>query len=123
MQIQTIVRATFPNSDFSPGPQDNSRCEGSLSSGDDLACKWQRVSEILETAGQDLDPEVVLPPLMEVSHPMKFALFPMGSFTIRAITSVIFGDVTVKREDYSWRNCANWCKVLQERSKHNEQYC
>ncbi|OCK96631.1 alkaline phosphatase-like protein [Cenococcum geophilum 1.58] len=64
MQIQTIVRATFPNSDFSPGPQDNSRCEGSLSSGDDLACKWQRAFEILETAGQDLDPEVVLPPLM-----------------------------------------------------------
>ncbi len=101
MQIQTIVRATFPNSDFSPSLQDNSRCEGSLSSGDDLACKWQRVFEVLETAGQDLDPEVILPPLMEVSHPMRFALSSMGSFMIRAITSVIFGDATVKREDCS----------------------
>jgi hypothetical protein len=80
MQIQTIVRATFPNSDFSPGPQDNSRCEGSLSSGDDLACKWQRVFEILETAGQDLDPDVVLPPLMGVSHPIKSALVFNGVF-------------------------------------------
>ena len=84
MQIQTIVRATFPNSDFSPSPQDNSRCEGSLSSGDDLACKWQSVFEILETADHDLDPEVILPPLMEVSHPMRFSLFSMGPLMIGA---------------------------------------
>ncbi|KAF2184722.1 GPI ethanolamine phosphate transferas-like protein 2 [Zopfia rhizophila CBS 207.26] len=48
-QILTIVKATFPAHNFKDKVQEMN-CEGSLSSGEELSCKWQNVVQALETA-------------------------------------------------------------------------
>ncbi|OCK81773.1 GPI ethanolamine phosphate transferas-like protein 2 [Lepidopterella palustris CBS 459.81] len=64
-QINTIVKATFPNSDFSSISHSEGPCDGSLPSGDELACKWRRILQLLVAAEGKLDPNILLPPLVE----------------------------------------------------------
>ncbi|KAF2087017.1 alkaline phosphatase-like protein [Saccharata proteae CBS 121410] len=65
LQILTIVKATFPNHAFT-NPFANLSCESPASSGDVLACKWRRVSDIFQAAGSfHPHPDHVLPALID----------------------------------------------------------
>jgi hypothetical protein len=46
--MKKIVEATYPSLSFADEVQEMN-CEGSLSSGEDLACRWQRVVQVMSS--------------------------------------------------------------------------
>ncbi|KAF2811135.1 alkaline phosphatase-like protein [Mytilinidion resinicola] len=64
-QINTIVKATFPSSDFEHDPSVFlSACTG-LSTGDELACDWKRILQIVAAYNEEFIADVGLNHLLE----------------------------------------------------------
>ncbi|KAF2263833.1 GPI ethanolamine phosphate transferas-like protein 2 [Lojkania enalia] len=56
-QIKKIVEATFPNLSFSDEFVEDMHCEGSLNSGQELACKWQDIVRAMSSVAS-LHPQI-----------------------------------------------------------------
>jgi ethanolamine phosphate transferase 2 subunit G len=66
-QILSIVKATFPHPSFE-NPLVEMNCDGSLSTGMDLACRWRKVTDLFRASGSlRPPPEKMIPLLMDVS--------------------------------------------------------
>lgn len=65
-QMKKIVEATFPSLSFSNEVQEMN-CQGSLSSGEELACKWQKAVQLMSTVAT-ISPQMRVAALYDVSY-------------------------------------------------------
>jgi ethanolaminephosphotransferase len=65
-QVKKIVQATYPSLGFGDEVQDMD-CEGSLPQGNHLACRWQKVVQVMSTVAS-VHPQVRVDFLYNVSQ-------------------------------------------------------
>lgn len=97
LQIQAIVKATFPNPAYD-NPFATIDCKDPSSSGDELACKWRRVTDIYRSMGGFNPPEeVVKQPLLDFCHRAQEVMSSTASnYDItRLISGIVLAGVSV----------------------------
>jgi ethanolaminephosphotransferase len=76
MQVKKIVQSTYPRLNFGDQVEDTGssamHCENGLSKGELLACKWQKVVQIMSTHAT-VHPRMRLDFLYSVGSPMREA--------------------------------------------------